>query len=305
MKAVSMIRRRLCVSSIILSVTLLSFGHATTLVDWDTGGIPAADGALENAEQPHPLLEAAVGNAAAGVTVSDLDHLGLVYSTAVAPGGVGTSIEGELNIKNFDTGGDGVNDNYIFLTITADAGFTVSLDSISIELWRNGGGAPDGMAFEISVDGGAFEAFGEIQTVAGVGGGVHEELTFEGSVTGANAVEIRFTPRHVDAGSTGNLHIDSLRVTGEVEGGGVPGFAVTRIERQAGGSVLLTWRSDPSPGTSYAIFFSPVLDRARIEWAEANDSISTGGTETTYVVGPEELNDPSAERLFFVVVENP
>jgi hypothetical protein len=40
--------------------------------------------------------------------------------------------------------------------------------------------------------------------------------TFTEAVSGASTVEIRFTPRQFSAGSTGNLHIDLLRVEGAV-----------------------------------------------------------------------------------------
>lgn len=62
--------------------------HAETLVGWNFDTIPAATADLENSPQPQPLLEADLGNGAAGFTLSDLDHVGLVYSTAVSPGEV-------------------------------------------------------------------------------------------------------------------------------------------------------------------------------------------------------------------------
>jgi hypothetical protein len=278
--------------------------HAETLVGWNFDTIPAATADLENSPQPQPLLEADLGNGAAGFTLSDLDHVGLVYSTAVSPGEVGTSIAGELNIKNFDLGGDGINDNYLFFTLTADAGNSISVNSISVELWRNGGGAPDGMAFEVSVDGGEFELFGDVQTIAESGGGAYQELTFEGGVSGATTVEIRFTPRHVNAGSTGNLHLDSLKVDGSVEGG-LNGLQINSIQRLADGSVSLTWNSKPNPETSYTVFYTEDLALDRSLWNEGrNDNVPSGGAETTYVVTAEELDDPAAKRLFFVVVEN-
>ena len=278
---------------------------AETLVSWDTSGIPAADASQENMEQPHPLLPATAANAASGLMSSDLDHVGLVYSTAVAPGGVDTSIAGELNIKNFDRGGDGMNDNYIFFTLTADAGNTLTIDSIVIELWRNGGGAPNGMAFDVSVDGGAFKAYASVVTVDSVGGGVYMPITFTETISGAGSVEIRFTPRNAGAGSTGNLHIDALRVEGEVvPASGVPAFAFTDITLNQDASISLTWTSDPAEDVTYAIYYNGDLAEPIANWGEANDSVPTGGTETTYTLDGFELPQPLPDRLFFTVVRN-
>jgi hypothetical protein len=288
-----------------LAAALGSSG-AETLVSWDTSGIPAADSTLENAEQPHPLLLAANANPASGLSSSDMDHLGLIYSTAVAPGGVGTSIAGELNIKNFDRGGDGINDNYLFFTLTADAGNTLTISSIVIELWRNGGGAPNGMAFDVSIDGGALEPYGSVVTVDSVGGGVYMPLTFTETITGASSVEIRFTPRNAGAGSTGNLHIDALRVEGDVvPASGVPAFAITNITLNQDTTISLTWTSDPAEDVTYSVYYNGDLAQPIASWGEANDSVPTGGTETTYLLRGLELPQPLPDDLFFIVLRNP
>jgi hypothetical protein len=40
--------------------------------------------------------------------------------------------------------------------------------------------------------------------------------TFNETISGANSVEFRFTPRNATAGSTGNIHINGLSVEGTV-----------------------------------------------------------------------------------------
>ena len=205
-------------SSTLMLVGLFAIPHgagAATLIDWDFSGLPAAT--VENGALPNPILGSATANAAGGLSSSDLDHTGLLYSTAVSPGGVGTAVPGELNVKNFDQGGDGINDNYLFFTITAESGNELDINSIGINLWRNGGGAPNGMAFDVSVDGGAFELYDAISVLSAAGGGgPFVPITFTQEITGASSVEIRVTPRNAGAGSTGNLHINGLYVMGSV-----------------------------------------------------------------------------------------
>jgi len=205
--------KTVAISSLVLIAQVSA--NAAVLVDWDFSGIPAEPVGSENTPPPHPLLLSTNANAAAGLSSSDLDHVGLTYSTAVAPGGVGTSVAGELNIKNFDRGGDGINDHYIFFTLAADAGNTLNIDTLSINLWRNGGGAPNGIAFDVSVDSGPFELYDAVQT-QGTGAGVPVLREFNESITGAASVEIRFTPRNAGQGSTGNFHISGLTVEGSV-----------------------------------------------------------------------------------------
>ncbi|MCB1095315.1 MAG: PEP-CTERM sorting domain-containing protein [Verrucomicrobiales bacterium] len=209
------IARSLAGGALLLSLSGLA--SAATLLSWDFSGVPASDGSLENTPAPNPLVSSAAANAIAGIAVSDLTHNGNVtLSTAVAPGGVGTAVAGELNLKNFDAGGDGVNDNYLAFSITANPGMILNVDTISVNLWRNGGGAPNGVAFDVSVDGGAFAPYDSVKDAGGTGLEAAAAHTFTQSIAGANTVDIRFTPRNAGAGSTGNLHISGLSVSGDV-----------------------------------------------------------------------------------------
>ncbi|MCA9263907.1 MAG: hypothetical protein KDA60_08645 [Planctomycetales bacterium] len=211
---------------------------ADPLVVWSFTGLPAQPATSENTPPSNPILPAAEANPSTGLTTTDLTHVGLVYSTAVAPGGVGTSIPGELNIKNFDVGGDG-NDNFLTYTLTADPGNVIDIDSMSVFLWRNGGGAPDGIAFDVSVDGGPFELYGDVQVASTTGGGVYDPFIFNHSITGAQSIDVRFAPRHVSAGSTGNLHILAMGVDGSVRVVPEPTAAVLLLL-----GVTALWRRD-------------------------------------------------------------
>jgi len=188
------------------------------LVDWDFSGlgVPGADnsavGGDVNTNEAAPVttvLGAAWANPAEGVNVSDLTDGGsdLVYSN-------GSPARGEANVKNWDLGGDGINDNYLEFTLTAGPSRTISIDYISISQWRNGLGAPDGLAFEVSVDGGPFEPYEIVRTDPVAGDGGFDRYTFTQSITLARSVVIRLTPRSVNIGSTGNLHINGLTVYG-------------------------------------------------------------------------------------------
>ena len=210
----------MCINKLVVVSTISSVFHpfaanAAVLADWDFSGIPAEPASSENTPLPNPVLGAAAANAAAGLASSDLDHSGLLYSTAVSPGAVGTSVPGELNTKNFDLGGNGTNDNFLFFQLLGSGGNTFNVVSISINLWRNGGGAPDGIAFDVSVDSGPFELYDSVKT-QGLGAGVFVLQEFNESIVGASRVEIRFTPRNTTSGSTGNFHINGLTVEGSV-----------------------------------------------------------------------------------------
>lgn len=205
-------QRCLLVGLVFLAGTQLL--RAESLVDWDFSSLPA--NTEENAAATNPLLPASAANAAAGVSSSDLVSSGLTLSTAVAPGGVGTAIPGELNLKNWDVGGDGTNDNYLSFTLSADPGTALDIDSLTISLWRNGGGAPNGIAWEASVDGGPLEPYGTMIVTESAGGGAYTDHVFTDAIMGASSVEFRFVPRFATAGSTGNLHIGGLSVEGSL-----------------------------------------------------------------------------------------
>lgn len=209
--------------SLVLASGALSVGtsQSALLADWDFSSLDWRDGQGSglslNDPAPNPILTSASANAAPGLSSSDL-----IPSTGVTPNGLrvvinATTAAGEADLRDFDFNGNGTNDNFIEFTLSGDAPGTLNIDSISITEWRNGGGAPDGMAFDVSVDSGAFSLYDAVQVDAAAGGGPSfDTFTFTESIVGASTVAIRFTPRNVNAGSTGNIHINNIQVNGSV-----------------------------------------------------------------------------------------
>lgn len=195
---------------------------ATTLINWDFSSLDwrtgQGSGLSLNEVAPNPILGSASGNATSGLSVTELipstgpnnrDNLRVVINA--------TTAAGEADVRDFDFGGDGTNDNYLEFTITADAPGTLTIETVSISQWRNGAGAVDGVAFEVNVDGGGFSLYDSIQVDSDFGGGPDfETFTFTQTISAADSVIVRYAPRTVNQGSTGNLHINNITVTGSV-----------------------------------------------------------------------------------------
>ena len=195
---------------------------AATLIDWDFSSLDwrtgQGSGLATNDLAPNPILGSSFGNAAAGLSVTDLipstgpnleDNLKVVVNA--------TTAAGEADVRDFDYGGNGTNENYLEFTITADVPGSLTVETISISQWRNGAGAVDGVAFEVSVNGGAFSLYDAIQIDSDAGNGpAFETFTFTETIAGADSVAVRYAPRAVNQGSTGNLHINNIQVTGTV-----------------------------------------------------------------------------------------
>jgi hypothetical protein len=189
---------------------------AATLIDWDFSSLDwrtgQGSGLATNDSAPNPILASSFGNAAPGLSVSDLTPSAGLNVVVNA-----TTAAGEADVRDFDFGGNGTNDNYLEFTITADTPGTLTVDTVSISQWRNGAGAVDGVAFEVSVDGGGFSLYNSIQVDSDFGGGPDfETFTFSETIAGADSVAVRYAPRNVSGGSTGNLHINSIVVNGSV-----------------------------------------------------------------------------------------
>ncbi len=196
--------------------------EAATLIDWDFSSLDwrtgQGSGLATNDLAPNPILGSTFGNAAAGLSVTDLipstgpnveDNLKVVVNA--------TTAAGEADVRDFDYGGNGTNENYLEFTITAAVPGSLTIETISISQWRNGAGAVDGVAFEVSVNGEAFSLYDAIQIDSDAGNGpAFETFTFTETVAGADSVAVRYAPRAVNQGSTGNLHINNIQVTGTV-----------------------------------------------------------------------------------------
>jgi len=203
------------------SLLLASALHADLIVDWDFSvlGTPGTDNTSVGGDAVtddnvgvNNLLGAAYANAAAGITVTGITGGGSVWYSDGGPAA------GEANLKRWDLAGAGAgtNDGYIEFTMTADVAGALNIDSISISQWRNGTGAPDGIAFDVSVDGSAFVLYDAVQLDPDFGDSVFNTFTFSQSIIGADSVAFRFTPRNVAQGHLGNLHINGLTVNGSV-----------------------------------------------------------------------------------------
>jgi hypothetical protein len=214
MHRIQMIKRT--IPAIAASMIALPASQGALLVDWDFSGLDwragQGSGLALNDPAPNPILPSAAANAASGLSVTDLTP-----SAGLAVVINATTAAGEADIRDFDFGGNGTNENFMEFTITAATPDTLNIESIAISQWRNGAGAVDGMAFDVSVDGGAFALYDSIQVDANSGNGPSfDTFTFTEAITGADSVAIRFTPRNVNQGSTGNLHVNGLQVNGTV-----------------------------------------------------------------------------------------
>lgn len=216
-----MIKNTRNIATLAAAIGMHSAG-AATLIDWDFSSLDwradQGSGLATNDLAPNPILGSASGNAAPGLSVTALipstgpnleDNLKVVVNA--------TTAAGEADVRDFDYGGNGSNENFLEFTIMADVPGSLTIDTISISQWRNGAGAVDGVAFEVSVNGGAFSLYDSIQIDADSGGGpAFEVFTFNETISGADSVAVRYAPRAVNQGSTGNLHINSIQVTGTV-----------------------------------------------------------------------------------------
>ena len=85
-------------------------------------------------------------------------------------------------------------------------------------------------------------------------------------------------------------------------GGGARVLTITDIAVARNGDVSLTWNSRKSQGTSYAVFSSDDLSLPLDEWSEVDDTVPTGGENTSYIIPSDLLGD--VDKLFFYVRKN-
>lgn len=200
-------------------IAAASFSEAAVIIDWNFTGIPAVPLAQENQPAPSPLISSAQSGVIPGLTSSALLPSGPGLQTSSANGPTtGTALADELNLKNWDAAPNNSNNNYFHFTLTAGVPGTLSLDSVSISLWRNGGGAPNNLAWEAVVDGGSAAPLGTtvVESLSGLGQ-PFRTYTFNQTITGATTIELRFRPfGSGGVAGTGNLHINDIQVQGSV-----------------------------------------------------------------------------------------
>lgn len=200
-----------------LLLTILP-ARAALIADWNFTGIPAVPLAQENAAAPNPLISSAQSGVIPGLTSSNLTPVGGLQLSSANGGTTGTALADELNLKNWDAAPNNSNNNYFVFTLTADVPGTLTLDSVSISLWRNGGGAPNNLAWQAVVDGGAATPLGttQVESASGVGQ-PFRTYTFSQTIAGATSIELRFRPFGTGSvAGTGNLHINDIQVQGSV-----------------------------------------------------------------------------------------
>ncbi len=199
--------------------------QAVTLVSWDfTGNNPLDHAQNDTAVGVVIAAQSTYATTLSGVTSTDLVGAGdLKFSNGV--NGTDGNVD-EINVQSITSAG-------WLMDFTLDAGTgTLDITGISIELWRNGGGAPDTMAWQLSTDGGSnFTAFGSTSAAPSTGLASQATHTFTDSVSASNVV-LRFAP----TASTGNLHITSIEVEGIPEPsalllGALSGLALLRRRR--------------------------------------------------------------------------
>ncbi|MCA8980610.1 MAG: hypothetical protein H6831_04545 [Planctomycetes bacterium] len=215
--------RTLC-AGVAMTVGLASGAVAqTTVADWDfTNAVnPASTPGVPIQIPPGTsILASSEVTTSAGVSCTDIVAHSIWEGDACGPAGLqhspgGFVPTGELNLQKWDgdvttscgINNDGVNDNYISFELSA-AGPTISFDQVSISCFRNGAGAPSKLAMEVSVDGAPAVPFGAAVDESSTGS--YAWFVFNGSVSGATTVEVRFVPADgaFSTAGTGNLHID-------------------------------------------------------------------------------------------------
>jgi len=206
------------------SLALGSTAGADVLASWDfsTQVAPTA-----NVPPTPPVMASSLATTAAGVTCSDMTTESRISTYAGLMYDMGNAAPAELNLKWWDgdstdnpgSFNNAINDNYLSFTLTATGG-PIDLTRLSIHEWRNGGGAPQTMAWTIIVDGGAETPFGSPVLDPNTGDFGFDWFNADGSVTANSTLEIRFRPYGCCGNNgTGNLHIDGLTVEGTVGAG--------------------------------------------------------------------------------------
>lgn len=203
--------------------------QAAVIADWDysnvTGLVADADIAPSTS-----LIGSADNAVASGITSSDLTSGGsLRYENA-------NGTAGELNLKNFHiTSGDG-RGSFSF-TLTADAGKTIDISSLTMSTYRNGSGAPSQLQWFVTVDGGLEQEYGTEQV--GQTGGFDTD-TFSEAITGASSVKFEF--RLDNATGNGNIHFNDIQVNGDIITAAVPEPSSTALLGLGGLALILRRR---------------------------------------------------------------
>lgn len=186
----------LLVTSSILALTAMS--NAAVLADWTFTGYDALDHAEDATADGVVVADAATYvTTLAGVSSTDLVGFGTAtFSNASA------SLD-ELNVRRINDGAGSLD-----FTISVSSG-TFNLTELSVDLWRNGGGAPGTYLIEANADGAGFVQFGSNSVEANSGDSTFRTHTFTGDVSGSSIV-VRLS----GLGGVGNVHINDIQASG-------------------------------------------------------------------------------------------
>lgn len=196
-------------------IGLTASAHAATLVDWTfTGNDPSAGGTILENDSADGVVVASSSSFAstlAGVTSSDIMGYGDAKFSLGTSGGA-PLYQDELNLRGFVFSGatGGVSTGGYDFTLTAASG-TINITEFTVDLWRNGAGAPDTFFIEANVDGGGFVQFGSNSVESNSGDETFRTQTFTGDITGSSIV-LRINA----TGNTGNVHFNDIQVTGDL-----------------------------------------------------------------------------------------
>lgn len=143
------------------------------------------------------------------------------------PGGGSTDAGGEFNVQgylnqtNFDSSLTDaiVAEDYLSFKVMPIEGLSMTLDTVQVNLWRNGAGAAEQYAILTSLDG--FVATEAIGTVSAFDTGIdnQHQLTgqYQGGQATTGAVEIRIYGWDANGGS-GNTHFNAVSMTASFTG---------------------------------------------------------------------------------------
>ncbi|MBK1854773.1 PEP-CTERM sorting domain-containing protein [Verrucomicrobiaceae bacterium 5K15] len=214
------------IPSIAISGLLTITSQAAVLVDWDFTGLtnPTTEGNEVTYDTSNDADAATYATTVSNVTAGNIDTGSSAIYTRTLGWSPGNPVTGELNLQNWDltgtagssgttgSAGDGTADNWIQFSLTAGAGYEMTVTEIDLSAWRNGSGAAEDFTWGYSTDGGtSWTQFGSTYTETNGGDSVFRDTNYTDNVTASDLL-IRFAP----TGGSGNIHIDGISVTGEV-----------------------------------------------------------------------------------------
>jgi hypothetical protein len=206
---------------VVFAGVTFSFGlaDAAILASWDNITAASTSEATENSvyTEGAPLVSSSSASLSSGIaSISDLVTVGtgVQYSLGFPNASMSDTA---LNLKNLNTSG-----NYISFTLTAEAGFTIdSLDSLILNMYRNGANAPATYIWEYQVNGGSWNAFSTVGGEGAINKGTagYGSVTFTpgASLSNLNATTVSFR-LHTETGyeglGNGNTHINQITLNG-------------------------------------------------------------------------------------------